>query len=160
VFSPPSPTLFSRLRSEVEMLMIVNALERYLNTFKIPSLKQCLTMPSHFAEFKAFATTLHATENVDFVAEILRLESFKSSAEMDKACRDLYDKFVGEGADIQLNLGSRSMKRINACMESGELLTAKAFLPAKNECLKLLALDIYPAYIDTKFTSPVASPRI
>jgi len=75
------------------------------------------------------------------------------SSEIRAQLHNIYEKFVPEGSEYQLNLTSDLVKSVEQKMNEGENINILLFKPVLREVYELLRWTNYPRFLQTRTTN-------
>lgn len=113
------------------------------------TLKQVLQDSTARAAFKLFAETQLSSENILFwhnAEEIKTIPSLKDTYYLKKRVKQVYTKYCGENAKLQVNLPGDMLAEIKAAMGNPD---PRIFVAAQEEVVSMMESDVYARYLRT-----------
>ena len=108
-------------------------------------LKHILSHPTGLSMFDTFLKKELADENIQFWTAV---NDFKETVSKESA-QALYEKYISEAADLQVNVPGKMRKAIKAVVD-GEEITEDIFEGSQNEIYKLMVRDNFARFKKTE----------
>lgn len=108
-------------------------------------LKHILAHPTGLSMFNVFLKKELADENIQFWVAVNNFKSDVSNA----AAKDLYDKYISESAELQVNVPGKMRKQVNKLVAGEAAVGADIFEGCQTEIYKLMVRDNFARFKKT-----------
>eukprot|EP01130_Rhizamoeba_saxonica_P002756 TRINITY_DN12514_c0_g1_i1.p1 TRINITY_DN12514_c0_g1~~TRINITY_DN12514_c0_g1_i1.p1 ORF type:complete len:186 (-),score=58.32 TRINITY_DN12514_c0_g1_i1:33-590(-) len=114
------------------------------------TLQDCLNNYNAAFTFRKFLHSLHSAENLAFWLEI---EEFQLSGDgmppviLEKRARKIYDKFIREGSDREINVDDLMRTNVEYKLEESSEIDIQLFDEMKEWVLVMLQQDCFPKFL-------------
>jgi len=104
-----------------------------------------LKKPAEFDKLRAAAAKQGCAEMVDWCKECAEYEKLFSNADRTQKAQAMWKKYLAQGCDAPVNIPDTQLKDIQKKLD---MPTASLFKKAFDECVKLIADNVYGPYLD------------